>query len=94
MIREEIQSAVSGSMAAKLDSTIKSALDAHWGVWSTDDLKRRCKLVTFSGSPIQTLYADDVPILEIHPIQVETVKTETGWSLRATQNYRCLAART
>lgn len=90
MIRDEINSALAGKMAAQLDTTIKGALDTHWGVWSTDDLKKRCKLVSRLGSEVQTLYADGRPILEIHPIQVETVRTDTGWTLRATQNYRTL----
>ena len=90
MIRDEIMSEMASSMASKLDSTIKGALDRHWGVWSTDDLKRRCQLVSVHGSPIQTLYADGKPILEIHPIEVDTVKTETGWTLQATQKYRNL----
>jgi hypothetical protein len=90
VIRDEINSAMAGKMAAQLDTTIKSALDRHWGVWSTEDLKRRCTLVSRPGSEVQTLYADGKPILEIHPIQLETVRTDTGWTLKATQNYRTL----
>lgn len=90
MIRDEINSALAGKLAAQLDTTIKDALDKHWGVWSSDDLKRRCTLVSYTGSEVQTLCADGTPILEIHPIQVETVRTDMGWVLRATQNYRTL----
>lgn len=90
-IRDQINTSMARSMSSNLDTTIKGALDAHWGVWSSDDLKRRCKLVTVAGSPVQTLYADDIPILEIYPLEVETVRTDTGWSLRATQNYRRLS---
>ncbi len=90
MIRDEINSALSGKMATKLDTIIKSALDRYWGVWSTDDLKRRCTIVSRPGSEVQTLCADGIPILEIYPIKVEIVQTDTGWELRATQNYRQL----
>lgn len=89
MIRDEINSAMAGKMAAQLDTTIKGALDKHWGVWSTDDLKR-LTLVSYPGREVQTLCVDGKPILEIHPIQVETVRTDIGWVLRATQNYRTL----
>ena len=90
MIRDEITANMATQMAVKLDGTIKAALDRHWGVWSTDDLKRRCTLVRIAGSPIETLCVDGKPILEIHPLEVETVRTEHGWTLRATQNYRNL----
>lgn len=88
MIRDEINSALSKQLAAKLDCEIEGALNGFWPVWSMDDVKRRCQIIGRVGDPIQTLYADGVPILEIHPVQVETVKTGTGWTLRATQNYR------
>ncbi len=93
MIRDEINSTLAKQMAAKLDGEIEGALNGFWPAWSRDDVKRRCHLVSRAGSPIQTLYADGIPILEIHPIQIETVKTETGWTLQATQNYRRLHSR-
>lgn len=60
---------VCGALAAKTDSEIKGALDDFWGVWSLEDIKRRCQLVRVAGSPVETLYADGVPILEIHPLE-------------------------
>jgi hypothetical protein len=90
MIRDEIKAMLVKKAAAKLDSEIEGALSAVWSVWSMEDVERRCCIMGRPGSPIQTLYADGVPILEIHPVQVETVRTGVGWELRATQNFRRL----
>lgn len=92
MIRDEINAALIKRMAASLDSEIEGALSTVWSVWSRDDVERRCCIIGRPGSPIQTLYADGVPILEIHPVEVETVQVGTGWELRATQNFRRLHA--
>ena len=95
MIRDEIHTALATQMAAKLDAEIKDSIDGFWGPsWSLDDFKRRCQFVGRVDDPVQTLYTDGVPILEIHPAQVERVRIGMGWELRATQNFRrlCLGA--
>lgn len=91
MIREEITSAAAGQMAKHLDVRIKAALDAFWPPgWTLDDVKARCRLVSLIGSDVQTLYADDVPLLEVYPIQLESERTTDGWTMRLTQQYRTL----
>lgn len=88
---DEMGSQMATQMAAKLDIEIRRALDAFWAEpWSLEDVKRRCQIVGRFEDLLQILYVDGIPVLEIHPLQTETVKTETGWVLRASQNFRCL----
>lgn len=56
--------------------------------WTLEEVKRRCRLVRHHGDPVETLCVDGKPALEIHPVEFETVQTETGWTLKATQKYR------
>ena len=60
--------------------------------WTLEDVKRRCSLVTYHGSPIEMLCVDGKPVLELHPVEFETVQTETGWTMRVTQKYRKLTS--
>lgn len=85
---EQIVRSTSTAMASKLDRAIASCLDRHWKTWTMDDVRIRCHLLSRIGDPVQTLYADSVPLLAIHPIEVEQVPTEFGWKLVATQKYR------
>lgn len=85
---EEIIGNASASMASKLDQTIAACLDRHWKTWTMDDVRTRCRLISHVGDPVQVLYADDVPLLEIHPIEVNQIPTETGWTMVASQKYR------
>ena len=76
-------------MARKLDSTIEGVLNEIWpNGWTLDDVKRRCKMVRVEGSQVETFYVDDVPALELWPIETEMVPTETGWTYKVTRNYR------
>ena len=77
-------------MVSKKEDAIKAALDSFWQVWSLEDIKRRCRFARAAGSPVETLYADGVPLLEFHPLETETVPTETGWTIRVTQKFRDL----
>lgn len=58
--------------------------------WTLEEVKRRCQLVRCHGNPVETLCVDGKPVLEMHPVEFETVPTETGWTMRATQKYRKL----
>jgi hypothetical protein len=77
-------------MLAKRENAIRESLSAFWPVWTLYDVKARCKIVRVAGSPVQTLYADGVPILEFGPVDSELIQTETGWAYRLTQQYRDL----
>lgn len=89
MIRDDVISAASSAMAAKQDERIKTVLDYVLPAgWTMEDVKRRCRMVSHVGSPIQTLWVDGEPVLALHPVELQHVKTDTGWTMRLTQNYR------
>ena len=58
--------------------------------WTPEEIKRRCRLVSVSGIPYQTLYVDDRPVLDIYPIQCEQEMKDDRIVLRFTQQYRHL----
>lgn len=58
--------------------------------WTMEDVKRRCSLVRYHGSPIETLCIDGKPVLVLYPVEFETVETDTGRTMRCTQKYRKL----
>jgi hypothetical protein len=90
-VREEIQKNAVSAMAKKLDDTLKGVFDSCWPEgWTMDDVKRRCTRTRVHGSPVEIFYIDGVPKLELHPVELETVRTDMGWTMRLTQNYRLL----
>lgn len=92
-IRDFVKPAMD-AMVSKKEGEIKSALDEFWAAWTMEDIKRRCQLVRVAGSPVETLYADGVPILEIHPMEfAEPVLEGDRYVQRVTQNFRRLAVR-
>lgn len=77
------------AMARKKEDEFRDVLDAAFPTgWTHDMIRRRCSLVRYVGSPVETLCVDGKPVLEIHPLQFEQVQTETGWVMKVTQNYR------
>jgi hypothetical protein len=90
-IREKVFGNAAGTMARKLDAAIADALNRFLpDGWTMDDVKRRCVRVKGPNSDVETLCMDGVPLLEIHPIEMERVPNETGFSVRFTQKYRDL----
>jgi hypothetical protein len=90
-IREKVFGNAAGTMARKLDAAIADALNRFLpDGWTMDDVKRRCVRVKGPNSDVETLCMDGVPLLEIHPIEMEKVPNETGFSVRFTQKYRDL----
>lgn len=78
-------------MVRKKEEEFRQVLDAAFPTgWTLDDVKRRCKLMRYSWSPVETLYVDGNPVLEIHPLEFEQIRTESGWTMKVTQNYRRL----
>lgn len=82
------------AMMAKHDGEIKDALDDFCPGWALVDIKRRCHLIRIGSSPVETLYMDGMPILEIHPPQFGAPVMEDGRNVvRITQNFRRLSQR-
>lgn len=67
------------------------ALIEFWGVCSLEQIKQRCQLVRLAGSPVETLVADGVPLLEIHPVEFTEPRLEGDkYVSHATQKFRRL----
>lgn len=79
------------AVVAKKDGEIKAVLDEFSPGWTLVDIKQRCQLVRVHGSPVETLYMDGVPLLEIHPPEFhEPVLEGDRYIVRITQNFRRL----
>jgi hypothetical protein len=65
------------AIVAKKDGEIKGALDDFCPGWTLVDVERRCQIIRVWNSPVETLYMDGVPILEIHRW------SSPNWCLRA-----------
>lgn len=85
---EEITSCIASSLVGQLEQEFQAVIPNDW---TTDEIKRRCKLVRQIGLPFETLYVDDKPVLEIHPMQFEQIREDDRFILRATQNFRRLS---
>jgi len=71
MLSEWIK-APAAEMARKLEDEMKAALDDELPGWTLLDVQKRCRMVRVAGSPVETLYLDDRPLLEIWPIESRT----------------------
>lgn len=75
-------------MAKQQDSLIKSVIDDVLGERAGYIETHRLH-IEIRGQ-VNTVLLDGKPILELYPVQFETVKTEFSWNMLATQNYRRL----
>jgi hypothetical protein len=92
---KQITDNVAAAMAGKMDDEFRAVLNEAWPTgWTLEDVKRRCVLVRYHDSEVETLCIDGVPALELHPLELESVKTDTGWTYRVTRNYRRFPVRT
>lgn len=85
-IMEQALTCLAGEMVQKIDCEVRAALDFVFGQWTDADVKRRCETAIDPRTSILTLYADGVPLLEIHPAR----SIMKGYTLTATQNFRRL----
>lgn len=79
---------LSMSFAKNQDAIIIGVLNEIEGERVVAIEARRLRIV--QHGMIQTLTLDGKPILEFHEIEFETVETEFGWKMIATQRYRRL----
>lgn len=78
---------ISKAMVGKVEGEIRVLLDECWPAgWTVEDVKRRCRIEVRGN--VETYFVDDEPVLELHPIEFEQVPTDTGWTMRATRNFR------
>lgn len=91
MYFKEITDNAAAAMAQKKEAEFRAVLDAVFPTgWNMELVKRRCQLVRYFGSPVETLCIDGKPALEIHPLQFDQKQTDTGWTMTVTQQYRRL----
>lgn len=91
MIREKMIAEVSGHMVGKMEDEIRSALNQFWPVWTLEDVKRRCRIVRIAGSPVETLCADGIPLLEMHPVESTMERTADSYIIRYSRKFRRLS---
>jgi hypothetical protein len=77
-------------LARKIDDEITATLNAFRPGWDFDQVREHCHLVRVAGNPIETLYWDSTPLLEIHPVESALEQKGTGWVYTVTQNVRKL----
>lgn len=79
-------------ITSKLDAEIRDVLDDLWGGgWTLGDVARRCVMQKCAGNPIETLCADGIPLIEIHPVQSSFNRLPNGnYQLRYSRNFKRL----
>lgn len=88
---KDISDNLGAALAKRKEDEFREVIDAFLAPgWSMEDVKRRCQIVRYANKLVETLCIDGKPVLEIHPLEFEQAKTETGWTIRATQKYRKL----
>jgi hypothetical protein len=90
-IMSEYSNRLAEGMAKKLDDEIRAALDHHFGDWTMEDVKQRCRLVRVAGSDVETFAADSTPLLELHPFEFSPPTLDgKSYLIGCTRKYRRL----
>jgi len=78
------------SLTTQMDGEIRTALNAFWPEWTIYDVRRRCQIVRVLPSPIETVCADGVPLLEMYPIESHTEQKGDRYVITYTRKFRRL----
>jgi hypothetical protein len=82
-------SSLAHESAKNTDAILTDAITAVIGKgWQICDLKGRLACVKIQGQPQETYTLDGKPILELWPIQLETINEGGKFTIKATRNYR------
>ena len=82
-------SSLAHESAKNTDAILTDAISAVIGRgWEVSDLKGRLACVKIQGQPQETYTLDGKPILELWPIQLETINEGGKFTIKATRNYR------
>lgn len=87
MMREFTDSVASSVMAEK-ENFLRVLLDRVAPGWTLQSVPARCRWLRFEGSPIEVLEVDGVPVLEMYPIETETVRGKDSYTLKVSWKYR------
>ena len=75
--------------AKKTDAILTGAINAVIGKgWQICDLKGRLSCVKIAGHPQETITLDGKPLVELWPVELETVSENGKITIKATRNYR------
>jgi hypothetical protein len=75
--------------AKAIDEIIRDAINATiGGDWVIADLRGRLQRITIQGQAPETYYLDGKPILELWPVELETVNDGKSFVVHATRQYR------
>jgi hypothetical protein len=89
LINDLIQPPIN-EMMAKLEGELNAALDDAEPGWTLLDVKHRCRLVSVHGSPWQTLWLDNRPLMEFGPVETTTETRDDRTIVRFTRQFRRL----
>lgn len=82
-------SSLAHESAKNTDAILTAAIEAVIGLgWEVSDLKGRLACVNIQGQPQETYTLDGKPILELWPIQLETINEGGKFTMKVTRNYR------
>jgi hypothetical protein len=77
---------------SQTDQLCRAALDRVSPGWTIDEIAARCEWHIIGE--VSTLRVDGEPVLELHKPTFATEQSATGYTLRASQNYRWLGRAT
>ena len=81
-------SSLAHESAKNTDTILTDAISAVIGRgWEVSDLKGRLACVKIQGQPQETYTLDGKPILELWPIQLETINEDGKFTMKCTLNY-------
>lgn len=92
MIITELIDGAARTLAGQMDAEIRAVLNEFCPTWTMIDVKNRCQMIRYDGSPVETLCMDGVPLLEMHPIESIQERTHDRYIIRYTRNFRRLRA--
>jgi hypothetical protein len=90
MMFKELIDTAAAEMVGKLESEVRATLDGAEPGLTLADIKARCRIVTVLGSPVETLWLDNLPLLEWWPIESEMERRDDSYVVRYTRRYRRL----
>jgi hypothetical protein len=75
-------------MAARTEQQLRAIMEQY--TIPLCDLASRVRRVRVLGQPVETLYVDNVPVLELHDVEFTTRQTADSFIIGASQKYRWL----
>lgn len=86
---EDYTRRLAGGLGQQYEAELRNLLDSECPGWTLEIAKARCH-ISREPSGVEVFYLDGRPLMEFHPIEIETEQSEEGWRVVATRRFRDL----